>query len=186
MVHHMVHSMVHSIVQATVHHKVVQHTMHHTVQHTLQRTVHHTAHPTKPACLQQVLDEDARLCVRAQLQVGRRGVEQVVDLLVVQLQVRRAHRAGGEAPLARPLRDGREECAEGARQQARGARVGPRRRLCGGTRVAQASAQHAGSPEASVSARPCSRLPQAPASLGHSAAWAALAPRAAIPALLST
>eukprot|EP00964_Phaeocystis_antarctica_P036657 scaffold20937_cov56-Phaeocystis_antarctica.AAC.1 len=86
MVHHMVHSMVHSIVQATVHHKVVQHTMHHTVQHTLQRTVHHTAHPTKPACLQQVLDEDARLCMRAQLQVGRLRVEQVVDLLVVQLE----------------------------------------------------------------------------------------------------
>ena len=33
----------------------------------------------------------------------------------------------------------------------------------------------AGSPEASFSARPCSRLPRTSASLGQSAAWAALA-----------
>ena len=42
----------------------------------------------------------------------------------------------------------------------------------------------AGSPEASVSARSCSRLPRASASLGQAAAWAALA--AAIRALFST
>eukprot|EP00964_Phaeocystis_antarctica_P037008 scaffold21143_cov48-Phaeocystis_antarctica.AAC.2 len=34
-----------------------------------------------------------------------------------------------------------------------------------------------GSPEASLSARSCSRVPRASASLGQSAAWAALAPR---------
>eukprot|EP00964_Phaeocystis_antarctica_P156783 scaffold126643_cov60-Phaeocystis_antarctica.AAC.1 len=35
----------------------------------------------------------------------------------------------------------------------------------------------AGSPEASLSARPCPRLPRASAGLGQSAVWAALAPK---------
>ena len=37
------------------------------------------------------------------------------------------------------------------------------------------SRRPAGGPETSFSARPCSRLPRASASLGQSAAWAALA-----------
>ena len=79
--------------------------------------------------LQQVLDERSCLHVAAQLQVRRLRVEEVIERLVVQLEVRSTHRAAAREPPRRLLlRDQIEERAHSSRDQAQRALVRRQRR----------------------------------------------------------